>query len=130
MPLPHFELSSSQYRLLAEAVLAPVPDPATSEAAQQECLARGLDPDDVRADVPELLLLGLVVRERHALSLTPLGTAAHYRKAHEEAERRLAAVAQLAEEAAHMSPRLARAVRRLAQGSLSLGEALAEVDGD
>ncbi|MPY47517.1 hypothetical protein [Streptomyces acidicola] len=129
MPLPHFELSSSQYRLLAEAIVAPVPDPATAEAAQRECLARGLDPDDVRADASELLLLGLVVRERRALALTPLGAAVHYRLAHEEAEQRLAAVVQVAEAADDVSPRLARAVRQLAQGSLSLGEALAEVGG-
>ncbi|WP_043672027.1 hypothetical protein [Streptomyces xylophagus] len=125
MPLPHFELSSSQYRILAEASLRPLPDPANDEAAQQEWIVRELDPEGVQSEVSELVFLGLVVREGSALALTALGSAVHHRAGHEAAEERLAAVARLAEAMEDANPRLARTVRQLVQGSISLGEALA-----
>jgi hypothetical protein len=126
MPLPHFELSSYQYRLLAETVHMPLPDPASGPDARTEWLARGLDPDDSEADVPELVVLGLVAREDGSLAMTGLGAAVHYRAAHEAAEERLSAVVRLAVSAGGAHPRLASALRRLAQGSVSLDEALAE----
>ncbi|MEV0171457.1 hypothetical protein AB0I00_10105 [Streptomyces sp. NPDC050803] len=127
MPLPHFELSSSQYRLLAETVLSSLPDPTTREDAQLEWSARGLDWEDPELDVSELIFLGLVSQEQGSLAMTRLGAAVHYRAAYEAAEERLAAVALLAEAADNLDPRFCRAVRRLAQGSASFAEALAEV---
>lgn len=129
MPLPHFELSSSQYRLLAETVLNSLPDPVTGEDVQLEWLARGLDPEDPELDLSELIFLGLVSQEQGSLVMTRLGAAVHYRAAHEAAEERLAAVARLVQAAEYTHPRLARAVRRLAQGVTSLDEALADVAG-
>jgi hypothetical protein len=126
MPLPHFELSSHQYRLLAETVLMPLPDPAGGPDARTEWLARGLDPDDSELDLPELVFLGLVAREDGCLAMTGLGAAIHYRTAHEAAEERLSAVVLLAASAGNAHPQLTNALRRLAQGSISLDEALAE----
>ncbi|KKD09955.1 hypothetical protein TN53_00190 [Streptomyces sp. WM6386] len=125
--MPHFELSSSQYRLLAETVLSSLPDPATEEDAQLEWSARGLNWEDPELDVSELIFLGLVSREQGLFAMTHLGAAVHYRAVYEAAEERLAAVAMLAEAAENVGPRFSRAVRRLAQGSFSFGEALAEV---
>ncbi|NNN31999.1 hypothetical protein HLK59_16835 [Streptomyces sp. S3(2020)] len=127
MPLPHFELSSSQYRLLAETVLSSLPDPATQEDAQLEWTARGLDPEDLELDVPELIFLGLVAQEQGSLAMTRLGAAVHYRAVYEAAEERLAAVVLLAEAAENVDPQFCRTVRRLVQGNVSFAEALAEV---
>jgi hypothetical protein len=127
MPLPQFELSNSQYRFLAEAELRRLPDPAVGEEARQDWSARGLDPQDVELDLPELMVLGLVVREADHLSLTALGSAVHHRAEHESAQEQLAAVARLAVAAQERDPVLASAVRRLAQGGISLDEALGEV---
>ncbi|MER7640504.1 hypothetical protein [Streptomyces sp. NPDC126522] len=131
MPLPHFELTSSQYRILAEASLRSLPDPANDEASQQDWFVRDLDPEEARSEIPELVFLGLVMREGHTVALTALGSAVHHRAGQEAAEERLAAVARLADAMEDTAPRLARTVRQLAQGSISLGEALAEAaEGD
>jgi hypothetical protein len=129
MPLPHFELTSSQYRILAEASLRSLPDPANDEASQQEWIVRELDPEEARSEVPELVFLGLVAMQGGTLALTALGSAVHHRAGQQAAEERLAAVARLADAMEDAAPRLARTVRRLAQGTISLGEALAEAAG-
>ncbi|MFG2885157.1 hypothetical protein ACGFYV_23165 [Streptomyces sp. NPDC048297] len=128
MPLPHFELSSSQYRLLAEGLLRDLPDPETGEDARQDWHARDLEPQSSEADVSELVFLGLVARAGGSLSTTALGAAVHYRAAHEAAEERLSAVVRLAQAAEDSHPRLAGTVWRLADGSLSLDEALAGLE--
>ncbi|MEU0584324.1 hypothetical protein [Streptomyces sp. NPDC006132] len=126
MPLPQFELSRPQYQLLAATVLMPLPDPAGADDARTEWLARGLDPGDDELDVSELVFLGLVARKDGSLTMTGLGAAVHYRAAHEAAEERLSSVARLAESAEDTHSQLARAVRRLAQGTISFEQALAE----
>jgi len=128
MPLPHFVLSRSQQQLLAEALLRPLTDPAGGEAAEEALLARGLDPEEVRAEAPELVYLRLLVRDGGLLAVTDLGAAVHYRAAFEAAEERLAAIVRLAESAEVVPPRLARAVRRLAHGSVRFDEALEELE--
>ncbi|MEU6350944.1 hypothetical protein ABZ896_16645 [Streptomyces sp. NPDC047072] len=129
MPLPHFELSSSQYRLLAETLLSPLPDADEGEDAQLDWLARGLDPEDPELDLSELAFLGLVTREGGAVSTTPLGAAVHYRAVYEAAEERLSAVVLLIEAVGRTDLQVARAVRGLAQGTLSLDQALNEAGG-
>jgi len=128
MPLPHFVLSRFQQQLLAEALLRPLPDPAGGEAAEEGLLARGMDPEEVRADASELAFLRLLVRDGGLLSVTDLGAAVHYRAACETAEDRLAAVVRLAESADGVQPRLARVVRRLAHGSVQFDEAIEELE--
>lgn len=130
MPLPHFELTRPQYRFLAEAALGPLPDPDDGEGAQQSWSARELDPDDPDLVLSELVFAGLVTRGRNGFVLTPLGAAVHHRAAQEEAENRLAAVVLLTDEIAREHPRLARAVRLLAQGIVSPEEASARLKGD
>ncbi|WP_328492927.1 hypothetical protein OHS59_09435 [Streptomyces sp. NBC_00414] len=128
MPLPHFVLSRYQQQLLAEALLRPLPDPVDGEVAEEGLLARGLDPDEVRAEAPELVFLKLLVPEDGRLSVTDLGAAVHYRTAFETAEERLAAVVRLAESVEGLPPRLIRAVRGLAQGSVQYDEAAEELE--
>ncbi|KAA0940251.1 hypothetical protein [Streptomyces apricus] len=128
MPLPHFVLSRSQQHMLAEALLRPLWDPAGGEAAEAELLARGLDPEEIRAEAPDLIFLKLLVRDGGLLSVTGLGAAVHYRTAFEAAEERLAATVRLMESAEGVPPRLARAVRRLAHGSVRFDEAIEELE--
>ncbi|MGP4051596.1 hypothetical protein [Streptomyces sp. 2A115] len=128
MPLPHFVLTDSQLRLLAELVLQPLPDPATGEEAEMVILARELDVSDVLSDARELAFLGLAVRENGAVAATDLGAAVHYQALHEAAESRLSDVVRLVAAVEDDQPRLARAVRHLAQGHVSLDQALASVD--
>ncbi|MCW8383094.1 hypothetical protein [Streptomyces justiciae] len=126
MPLPHFELSSSQYRLLAETLLSPLPDVTAAEGAQLDWLTRGLDPGDPDLDVSELAVLGLIVRRDGVVSTTPLGAAVHHRAAQQAVEERLSAVVRLVETVSGTRPGLTRAVRGLSQGSLSFEQALHE----
>ncbi|MEU3979049.1 hypothetical protein AB0F77_02905 [Streptomyces sp. NPDC026672] len=127
MPLPHFELSSSQYGLLSEALIRELPDPDSGEDALREWFARGLDPEEHASEVSELVFLGLLMRTDRALSLTGLGAAVHYRAASEAAEERLASVIRLVDRVTRVRhPRLPVAVSRLARGACSYEEALAE----
>ncbi|KFG10823.1 MULTISPECIES: hypothetical protein [Streptomyces] len=127
MPLQYVVLTGSQYRLLAEVTLHPLQDPARGDAAEQEVLARGLDPQTVLTDLPELVFLGLVKRERGKVTVTVLGEAVHYRSLYEAADERLSAVVRLAYEIAESHPRIAHAVRRVASQDGSLEEALSRL---
>lgn len=124
-PLPHVDLTDSQWQLLAYLVSASLPDPGGSESAAEAVVAHGLAPDQVRADLPSLIWLKFVTRDHGHLMATDLGAAVHFRSLYESAEERLSEVARLAETHEARAPRLARSVRRLAQGSLSFTEALA-----
>ncbi|WP_329133537.1 hypothetical protein OG552_16225 [Streptomyces sp. NBC_01476] len=63
-----------------------------------------------------------------SLVLTDLGAAVYFRALYESSQERLGEVARLAEIRETAAPRFARAVRRLADGSCSLPEALAGMD--
>ncbi|SEC01589.1 hypothetical protein SAMN05216483_0884 [Streptomyces sp. 2131.1] len=75
-------------------------------------------------DVPVLTWLRLLEQRDDWLVVTDLGTAVHYRRVAEACELRLSDVARFAEAGEAAAPHFARTVRRLAQGSLSLAEAL------
>ncbi|MGW2512479.1 hypothetical protein ACWC0A_24440 [Streptomyces scopuliridis] len=124
-PLPHVELTDTQWQLLAHLVSASLPDPGGSESAAEAVVAHGLDPDQVRADLPSLIWLKFVTRDHGQLLTTDLGAAVHFRSLCESAEQRLSEIARLAEAHEAQNPPLARSVRRLAQGSLSFTEAMA-----
>ncbi|AZM48397.1 hypothetical protein DMB38_23745 [Streptomyces sp. WAC 06738] len=127
MSVPHVSLTASQHRLLAELAQAALPSPSREPAY---AAARGLDPQRVAADVPDLLWMKLVSDTDGLLSLTLLGAAVFHRAAQEEAERRLADVSAFAA-ALESRPapaggpdRAPYALRKLAQGEFSLDEAL------
>lgn len=130
MPLPRFVLTDSQRRLLAELVLQPLPDPAAGEEAEMVILARELDVSEVLRDVRELAFLGLAVGENGEVVATDLGTAVHYQALHEAAESLLSDVVRLVTAVEDDHPRLTRAVRHLAQGEVSLEQALASMDSE
>jgi hypothetical protein len=127
MPVPHFALTSSQRRLLAELALDALPAPSREPHA---AAARGLDPLRVAADVPDLLWMKLISDTDGLLAITMLGAAVFYRAEHEAAERRLAEVSAFADavEAGPVSEpaadRIPYALRKLAQGEFSLNQAL------
>ncbi|MEV0036337.1 hypothetical protein [Streptomyces sp. NPDC050804] len=114
-------------QLLAHLVSASLPDPGGSGGAAEAVVAYGLDPDQVRADLPSLIWLKFVVRDDDRLVATDLGAAVHFRSLYESAEERLSEVARLVEAYEVQAPPLARCVRRLAQGSISFEEALASL---
>ncbi|MFJ2173849.1 MULTISPECIES: hypothetical protein [unclassified Streptomyces] len=86
-------------------------------------VAHGLDPDQVRADLPSLTWLKLITRTHGSLVATDLGTAVHFHALYESSEERLSQVAQLVSAHQTRAPELARCVRRLAEGSLTFEEA-------
>lgn len=126
-PLPHVDLLEAQWRLLARLGSGPLPDPSDRQAFA-EALAPDLDADQARADLPTLRWMKLVDLADGSLVLTDLGLAVHFRALYESSQARLSEVARLAETGESAAPRFARAVRRLADGSCSLPEALAGLD--
>ncbi|WP_166026357.1 hypothetical protein [Streptomyces chilikensis] len=128
MAIPHVDLTTTQYALLAELELAPMPRRAADVSA------RGLSAEEVLSDaVPGLLWLGLIQESEDSLAITSAGTAVHYRAEHEKAVCRLAEVAAFAdvleaEEATAIDRRrVPHALRRLAQGTVSLEEAVGSI---
>ncbi|MFJ1595501.1 hypothetical protein [Streptomyces sp. NPDC088261] len=113
--------------MLAHLVSGPLPDPDGSDSVAAAVVAHGFDPDQVGEDLPSLIWLNFVIRDRGSLVVTDLGAAVHFRSLYESSERRLGEVAQLASAYETQAPQLARSVRRLAQGSLSFTEALANL---
>ncbi|WP_329625310.1 hypothetical protein OG357_37240 [Streptomyces sp. NBC_01255] len=96
---------------------------APLEETAGETTARGLDPDQVRADLPTLLWLKLVERRGERLTATDRGAAVHYRSLYEASEERLSEIARFAQAQGTVAPDFARAVRLLAQKPLSSTEA-------
>ncbi|WP_333771238.1 hypothetical protein [Streptomyces sp. IBSBF 2435] len=127
-PLPHLDLTEAQWRLLARLAEGSVPDPSDRSAFVEALALDGLDADLARDDLPTLRWMKLVDLAHGSLTLTDLGAAVHFRALYESSQERLAEIARLADMRAAVAPRLARAVRGLADGSRSLAEALASVD--
>ncbi|MDX3239379.1 hypothetical protein PV392_27565 [Streptomyces sp. ME03-5709C] len=128
MAVPHVALTDTQYALLAELMLAPLPHSAADVSA------RGLSADQVSGDVPALVWARLIEESDEMLAVTMRGAAVYYRAEHEKAERRLADMATFADaletqEDAGVAQlrRIAGALRGLAQGTLSLEEAIGSV---
>lgn len=124
MVVPHVVLSDTQYVLMAELMLAPLPHRA------EDVSARGLSVDQVSGDVPALLWTGLIEESAGAIAVTVRGAAVYYRTEHEKAERRLAEVTAFADaletdkgDVLELS-RIPGALRRLAQGTSCLEEAI------
>lgn len=126
-PLPHVDLTDTQWRLLARLVSGTLPDPSDRRLSARAVLPHGLDPDQVRADLPELIWLRLIARQDGCLLITDLGAAIQYRALFESSRERLGEVAQLAELHRALAPRFAQAVRRLADGTSSFAEAQASL---
>ncbi|WP_181786005.1 hypothetical protein [Streptomyces phytophilus] len=127
MPVPHASLTPSQYRLLTELTQAALPAPNREPAS---AAALGLDPQQVAADVPDLLWMKLISDTDGLLSVTLLGAAVFHRAAQEKAEARLADVSAFASAlesrpvpGAGPDP-VPYALRKLAQGEFSLAQAL------
>ncbi|WP_405900805.1 hypothetical protein OG242_28070 [Streptomyces sp. NBC_00727] len=124
-PVPDMDLTDAQWRLLAQLAAAALPDPGSGGRQHAgAAVARGLDPDQVRVDVPVLAWLRLLEQRDDWLLVTDLGAAVHYRRTAEASESRLSDVARFTESGEAAAPHFARTVRRLAQGSISLAEAL------
>lgn len=127
MVVPHVVLTDTQYALLAELMLAPLPRLA------EEVSARGLSADQVSSDVPALLWTRLIEESDGTLTATTMGAAVYYRAEHEKAECRLADVMAFADalEAQEGAPleqrRIPGALRRLTQGTFSLEEVIDSV---
>lgn len=128
-PLPHVELTDAQWQLLARLAEGPVPDPSDRSAFASALAVDGLDADQARDDLPTLTWMKLVYLAEGALVLTDLGAAIHFRARYEASLERLQEVVRLADMRQAAAPRFARAVRRLADGSCSLPEALTGLDG-
>ncbi|AXG78665.1 hypothetical protein DVK44_14160 [Streptomyces paludis] len=114
------DLTDFQWQLLSYVASAsvPVPDPDRGGSAADAVAGVGLDPEQVRADLPTLVWLKLVARKEGTLMVTDLGAAVAFRALYESAEERLGEIARLAAAHEEEAPRLARGVRRLAQGAL------------
>lgn len=124
-PMPDVDLTDAQWRLLAQLAVAALPDPGSGGRQYAgAAAARGLDPEQVCVDVPVLAWLRLLEQRDDWLVVTDLGVAVHYRRMSEVCELRLSDVARFAEAGEAVAPDFARTVRRLAQGSISLAEAL------
>lgn len=127
-PLPHLDLTEAQWRFLARLARGSVPDPSDRPAFVQALALDELDADLARDDLPTLRWMKLVDLTDGALVLTDLGAAVHFRALYDSSQETLGEIARLADMRAAVAPRFARAVRRLADGSCSLSEALADVD--
>jgi hypothetical protein len=127
-PLPHLDLTEAQWRLLARLAEGSVPDPSDRSAFVHALALDGLDADLAREDLPTLRWMKLVDLADGSLALTDLGAAVHFRALYESSQERLAEIARLADMRQAVAPHFARAVRKLADGSCSLPEALASVD--
>jgi hypothetical protein len=127
MPIPHIELTGPQHRLLAELMFGDLPSPAV---APEAAAARGLAPEQVAEDLPELRWLQLISEAGGELSVTPLGAAVFHRFEQEAAEYRLAEVASFADAlrerfgSREEFRRVPHTLRQLAQGVISLQDAL------
>lgn len=125
MAVPQVALTDSQHRLLAELMLSPLP-----VSPSEEAVARGLAPDQLQADVRTLQWMGLIKESSQAIVATVQGSAVFHRAEQERAEGRLADVAAFADaiesdKGDEIDPcRIAPALRRLAQGTYSLEEAI------
>ncbi len=128
-PLPHVELTDAQRQLLARLAEGSVPDPSDRSAFASALAVDGLDADQAREDLPTLKWMKLVQVAEGALMLTDLGAAIHFRVLYEASQERLQEVVRLADTHQVVAPRFARAVRRLADGSCSLPEALTAMEG-
>ncbi|WP_230423653.1 hypothetical protein [Streptomyces radicis] len=122
------DLTEAQWRLLARLAEGPVGDPSDRAAFARDLAVDGLDVDRARADLPTLRWMKLVDLAEGGLVLTDLGAAVHFRALFEAAQERLGEVALLADAREAVAPRFARAVRRVADGTYSLPEALADLD--
>jgi hypothetical protein len=123
------ELTDAQWQLLARLAEGSVPDPSDRSAFASALAVDGLDADQARDDLPTLMWMKVVHLTEGALVLTDLGAAFHFRARYEAALERLQEVVRLADMRQEAAPRFARAVRRLADGSCSLPEALTGLDG-
>ncbi|WP_322768935.1 hypothetical protein [Frankia sp. Cr1] len=127
MSIPHIELTDAQHRILAELMLGDLPLPDDEPEA---VVARGFSPRQLATDVPVMLWMKLISDAGGVLSATTLGAAIFYRAEQEAAQGRLVTVVLFADalEAAAESERAARlaphALRQLAQGAISLDEAV------
>ncbi|WP_329176398.1 hypothetical protein [Streptomyces sp. NBC_01477] len=127
MSVPYIALTSSQHQLLAELVLSTLPSPAHEP---ESAVARGLSQHQMQSDASALLWMGLIAESKGILSVTLLGSVVYQRAAREDAENRLVAVAAFADalEAASHSEvdqrRISYALRQLAQGAITLDEAV------
>ncbi|MEW2518947.1 hypothetical protein [Actinacidiphila alni] len=106
-----------------------LPDPGDRELSAQALLPQGLDSDQARDDLPDLIWLKLVVRTDGALSATDLGAAVRYRALYEASQERLGEIARLADPHGPEGSRFAAAVRRLADGSSTFAEARRSPNG-
>lgn len=129
-PLPALDLTDAQWRLLARLAAGSIPDPSDRSAFVRALAVDGLDADLAREDLPTLRWMKLVDQADGSLVLTDMGAAVHFRALYESSQERLGEVARLAVMRGAVSPRFAQAVRRLADGSCSLSEALAGMDED
>jgi hypothetical protein len=127
-PLPHVDLTDTQWRLLARLAQAPVPDPGDRRSFAEALAMDGLDADQARDDLPTLRWMKLISPGEGLLGLTELGAAVHFRALYESSQERLGEIARLAGMREAVAPRFARAVRGLADGSHSLSQALAGLD--
>lgn len=127
MSIPHVVLRESQYQILTELMRSTLPDPVRDPGS---VVARGLDPQQVKADMPTLLWMGVITETNGTLSATAFGAALFHRAEQEKAENRLSEVVAFADalEASTESgvdyPRIPHALRQLAQGAFSLDEAV------
>ncbi|MFH9396648.1 hypothetical protein [Streptomyces sp. NPDC017413] len=126
-PLPHVDLTATQWRLLGELVSAALPDPSRSvDSTAAAAAARGLDPGLLTADAALLTWMKLAAHSGEQLTATDLGAALHYRRLQELLELRLSEVVRYAAANEPAAPRFARNVRRLAEGSLPFADAMRE----
>ncbi|MDX2748533.1 hypothetical protein [Streptomyces sp. NRRL_B-2557] len=127
MVVPHVVLTDTQYALLAELMLAPLPH------LFEDVSVRRLSAEQLAGDVPALLWMRLIEECDGVLAITMKGAAVYYRAEHEKAECRLAEVTAFADvlEAEEGAPleqrRICGALRRLAQGTALLEEAIGSV---
>lgn len=126
VPLPHVDLTDAQWQLLDELVTAGLTDPSHSVDSAESAAARGIDLQLFAADAALLTWLKLAERSGDQWGVTDLGAALHYRRLYESSELRLSEVARFATANEASAPQLTRAVRRLAQGSISFDEAFRE----
>ncbi|GGP89253.1 hypothetical protein [Streptomyces pseudogriseolus] len=126
MAVPHFSLTGSQFRLLAELMLSPLPYPPDEETA----LTRGLTLEQLQTEVPALQWMELITEARDAISATAKGAAVFHRIKQEKAEIRLTEVVAFADALEAKSGanidyhRIPVALRKLTQGDYSLEEAV------
>ncbi|MDG9704825.1 hypothetical protein [Streptomyces sp. DH37] len=127
MSIPHVVLSNSQYQILTELMRSTLPNPVRDP---ESAAARGLNPQQVQADVPTLLWMGVITETNGTLSVTAFGAALFHRAEQEKAENQLSEVVAFADalEASGKSEvnysRIPYALRKLAQGDFSLDEAV------